>query len=67
MENNSWHPIAEIQDQTRSFVAWTSNNKVMVFNNKTADDWLISKYSLTHYMIPKPPNYEKTNSYTTSA
>lgn len=53
--SNDWRPVAEIQDKTLSFIALTRNGKWLVLNEKTANDWLISKYAITHYMIPKPP------------
>lgn len=54
-DGSLFRPIAEIKGQSPQFVAYTRNAKIMVFNGKLVDDWLIHKYGLTHYLIPKLP------------
>lgn len=52
----TWQPIEELLDKgDHSFVAFTRNRKMMVFNNYTVTNWVVDKYGLTHYMKPEPP------------
>ena len=52
--NTEWYPIEILLGTKKSFIAWTVNDKWMVFHNKLVDQWLIDKYQLTHYSQTKP-------------
>ena len=47
-------PIDILKGMRKSFIGWTTNDKTMTFTDRVVDDWLIDKYSLTHYIMINP-------------
>lgn len=39
----------------KPYIVWTKNGKVMSVSNRALDEWFISKYAVTHWMIPDSP------------
>ena len=42
-------------DGSKPYIVWTKNGKVMSVADRMLDEWFISKYAVTHWMIPDSP------------
>lgn len=50
-----FRPISRLLNIRATFVALTSNRRIMAFNERLVDEWLIDKYQLTHFLMLKLP------------